>query len=359
MAPETQSTDTQHMAEQPKHISMLRGIGWLVLGALLAVLTMEGVLRCLAVNSGWVNPVPTPQQPLIRYEPGAAFVYSRGWNLANVQRGWFNNLGFVSAYDYQVGAPAVAIIGDSYVEAAMIPDGTRVHEQLQPLLPNGVQALGFGQSGADLADDLIMARHAAEHFQLRGLVFVLSPADVLGSGKPRPRGFWFSGHGAATRMYSAAQVQLRNLFYRSSLLSYLLVNLKFAPADLLDDGFNAIAAPSLAEGFDKSASDHLGYFLSQVQMLATREGLRPEAVVLLLDADRAALYAHEAPSALHAALGARARSSGFAVVNLSDAFSAEFARTGLRLDVAAEDSHWNVRAHELAARGVAEVLRRR
>ena len=353
------TAENQHIAERPSRMHTLSGIGWLALGALLAVATMEGVLRCLPVNSGWVNPTPTRDQPLIRYEPGTAFTYSRGWSLANVTHGRFNNFGFVSAYDYRVGAPAVAIIGDSYVEAAMITNGARVHEQLQHLLPNDTQALGFGQSGADLADDLIMARYAAQHFQLQGLVFALSPADVLGSGKPRPRGFWFSGHGATTRIHSAAQVQLRNLFYRSSLLSYLFVNLKLAPADLLDDGFNTASPPPATEGFDPAASGHLDFFLSQVQVLAAREGVRPEAVVLLLDADRTALYAGDAPSALHSALLARARASGFSVVDLTDAFSAEFARTGLRLDVASDDSHWNVRAHRLAARAVAAALRRR
>ncbi len=348
--------EAQHVVEQPTPTSMLSAIGWLVLGGLLAVLTMEAVLRCLPVNAGWVNPLPTPEQPLIRYEPGAAFVYSRGWNLANVERGRFNNLGFVSAHDYRASAPAVAVIGDSYIEAAMIPDGRRVHEQLQSLLPDGVQSLGFGQSGADLADDLIMARYAAKHFELRALVFVLSPADVLGSGKPRPRGFWFSGRGAATRIHGAAQVQLRNLFYRSSLLSYLFVNLKFAPADLLDDGFNATVVTAGAAEFDAAASDQLEFFLAQLHVLAEREGMRPRDVVLMLDADRAALYAGGAPSALHLALLARARTSGFSVVDLTDAFSAEFVRTGLQLDVAAEDSHWNVRAHQLAARAVAAVL---
>ena len=182
------------------------GVGWFAAGILLALLAMESTLRCLPVNAGWGNPQPTPDQPLIRYVPGAAFVYSRGWNFANVQRGRFNNLGFASSYDYVVGAPAVAVIGDSYVEAPMIPDGKRLHEQLQSLLPKGVQSLGLGQSGADLADDLVMARFAAKRFPLRGLVFLLSPADVSGAGNPRPRGFWFSGTGGALRVRSAARV---------------------------------------------------------------------------------------------------------------------------------------------------------
>ena len=348
-----------HATNPQTRVSMLQGIGWFAIGVLLTLLVLEGVLRLLPVNAGWTNPAPTHDEPLIRYVPGAPFVYSRGWSFANVQRGRFNNLGYVSEHDYRAGALTVAVIGDSYVEAAMIPGGRRMHERLQILLPGWMQAIGMGQSGADLADDLVMARYAATHFELKAIVILLSPADVLSSGKPRPRGFWFSGSGSATRIHSAAQVALRNQLYRSRLLSYLFVNLKFAPADLLDDGFNAAETEvTPASDFDATASDHLAFFLHALQALAAQEGLRPEAVVLLLDADRTALYEGGPASALHNALLQRARDSGASVIDLSAAFGDEFARTGRKLEMGDDDSHWNARAHQIAAQRVAEALRR-
>lgn len=95
----------------------------ITLGILLPLLTAELVFRFLPVNEGARPQAVDQEHPVRSLEPNRTFVCSADWNFAIVNRVRTNNLGFVNDQDYVTDPPSplLALIGDSYVEALMVP----------------------------------------------------------------------------------------------------------------------------------------------------------------------------------------------------------------------------------------------
>ncbi len=100
----------------------------LVAGTLLVLVSLEAILRTLPVAGAARSTSVDAENPIARFEPGTEFTWSRDWNFSIVNQVRVNNFGFVSDFDYDEDAtdPLVAVIGDSYVEAFMVPFRKRV-----------------------------------------------------------------------------------------------------------------------------------------------------------------------------------------------------------------------------------------
>ncbi len=74
--------------------------------------------------------------------------------------------------DYRVSEypPLVAVIGDSQVEAAMVPYPQTFHGLLATLFEGKLRIYSFGASGAPLSQYLVWARYAVSKFKARALV---------------------------------------------------------------------------------------------------------------------------------------------------------------------------------------------
>ncbi len=343
--------------------AMAKPILALALGAAATLGAAEIAFQLLPVNAGWGNPPPSAELPLIRYFSGAHFTYSRGWAFDNTVHGRFNNYGTVSVFNYAKGRPAVAVIGDSFVEGAMIEGGARVHEVVHAALAPRWQAVGLSQSGADLADHLVAARFALREFETRALVFALNETDFSGAHRPKLRGCWFAetaGEGGIG-MNCAADIRLRNLFYSSATLSYLYLNLKFSPRDIV--AFHRVAPPAKPAPAPSAArlapddAKYAAHFFAELAKLADAAGLDRPRIVIALDSDRARLYAGgsgDAPWRAEAA--ALAAAQGFGILDLDAVFRDDYARHRRRFDFSPADSHWNAYGHRVIAAAVRRRL---
>src|SRR5204863_393007 len=83
----------------------------------------EVALRFLPIASSLRTLAVTPQSPVFRFTPNRDFVYSREWDFVLENRGRVNNAGFVNDQDYRKDDPLalLAVVGDSMIEAAMVP----------------------------------------------------------------------------------------------------------------------------------------------------------------------------------------------------------------------------------------------
>src|SRR3954470_24042812 len=80
------------------------------------------VLRFLPVSTGLRSMPVTAADPVLHFTPDRPFVNSLGWNMHNAVHGRVNNAGFVNNQDYvRDGLPLIAVIGDSFIEAQMVP----------------------------------------------------------------------------------------------------------------------------------------------------------------------------------------------------------------------------------------------
>jgi hypothetical protein len=94
------------------------------IGTVLLVLGItEIVLHFLPVSSGLRAVAVTADSPVIHFAPNRPFLHSLGWDMHNINHGRTNNAGFVNGQDYRRDdpSPLLAVIGDSYIEARMVP----------------------------------------------------------------------------------------------------------------------------------------------------------------------------------------------------------------------------------------------
>ena len=96
--------------------------GLVLLGSLCFILLLlEIVFRFLPVRSVLHTDVLNDAKPIPSYLANERGVWSRDWNFSIVNTLQTNNLGFVNPQDYvKTDNPVVAVIGDSFVEAAMV-----------------------------------------------------------------------------------------------------------------------------------------------------------------------------------------------------------------------------------------------
>ena len=113
-------------------------------------------LRSLPVNAA---------NPVLRFTPNRPFVNSLGWNFHTVVRGRVNNAGYVNDQDYvRDGPPLIAVIGDSFIEAQMVPYAETLQGRLATALSGKFRVYSFAASGAPLSQYLVFAGHAAREY---------------------------------------------------------------------------------------------------------------------------------------------------------------------------------------------------
>ena len=127
----------------------LLAVASVLLSLLALALLMEIVLRWLPVNEGLRGLSVDEQNPVYRLAAHREAVYSRGWNFSIVNGIRTNNYGFVNDHDYDPSAntPLLAVIGDSFVEAVMVPFPQTGVARLGNAVGSAGRVYGFGTSG--------------------------------------------------------------------------------------------------------------------------------------------------------------------------------------------------------------------
>ena len=172
--------------------------------------------------------------PVYHFEPNSNFVFSIGWKLDGVNHGRVNNAGFVNDQDYQKSSatPLLAVVGDFFIEAAMVPYAQTVQNRLAAALAGELRVYSFGTAGAGLSQYLMLARHAVEEYGAQAVLisvvfndfdqsyFAFRPSDA----------YWYyvpDGEGVLRlKLFEHHRSLLRSLAIKSALARYLMINLQ-------------------------------------------------------------------------------------------------------------------------------------
>ncbi|MCC7045411.1 MAG: hypothetical protein IT562_01740 [Alphaproteobacteria bacterium] len=353
--------------------ALLAGASMLVGFALFLVLA-EAVLRFLPVATGLRTMPVTADEPVMHFAPGRPFVFSSGWNFEIVNRGRVNNAGFVNDQDYRRDdpRPLLAAIGDSYVEAAMVPYAQTFHGRLAKALAPQSRVYSFGASGAPLSQYLVWARHAVQTYGANALAINVVGNDfdeshvAYGAGP----GFWRyaprSDGSLALVLTEYRPGLLRRLAQHSALARYLVFNLHVG-SQMLARAVGMLIGPSMA-----AAADHAPGFtgntsaeISPARLAASQAvidaflrdlpamtGLPPGRVVFTIDGFRNPAAARQGAGSyfdlMRRAFIAKAREAGYEAIDLDPLFFAREARTREAFNYR-QDGHWNPAGHEVAA----------
>ncbi|HSS65806.1 MAG TPA: hypothetical protein VLS27_15365 [Gammaproteobacteria bacterium] len=366
----------------------LRGAA-IAIGFLIAAGGIEIVLRFFPVATGTYAQPTNAENPVFRFQANRTYVWSIGWNFSVVNEGWSNNEGFINdqSYDASRTDPLLAIIGDSYVEALMVPYEKTLQGRLSLSVGSRGRVYSFAASGAPLSQYLVWAGYAHRRFHPDGMIFVVVGNDFdesLSRYKTGPgfHHFLEAPDGSLDlRLYDYSPRSLRKLIRRSALARYLVFNLH-AEAELLglvkrlkktvnagtllneenakkdnDADTARFVGNTASSTHGRRVQDSLRAVNAFLESLPDFSGLPPERVAFVVDGVRPQIY--EGPAGLNRVRDsyfsimrrefmARARNRGYEVIDMNDAFMADYRERGLRFEFE-NDSHWSAEGHAVAA----------
>ena len=295
-------------------------------------------------------------------------MWSRGWNFPIVAEKHINNYGFLNDQDYtdSVTNPLIAVIGDSYVEAAQIPNHSAFHGLLASQTRGRARVYAFGASGAQLPSYLAYAEFAREFFSPAMMIFVIVSNDYDESLEEYGTGVGLhyfrrlsDGHVELIREDYRTSLPLK-IMRESALFRYALLNTSLLPRieDLFPPSATYVANTSSDTDSARVEDSKLAVrtFIREVE---GRAGLEAQRILFVIDGIRPQLY-DESSSLIGAGSYARvmndffresAENAGFEVVDLQHWFKREHERHGDRFEFPT-DFHWNEHGHRVVARSI-------
>lgn len=341
---------------------------WLALGALIAVVLLEVVLRLLPVSMGLYRTPEFDRWPLQNSEPRLPYTYSITWSMQNPHRGTTNNYGHIAPFDYQRGSQPVLVMGDSFIESLMNEYEDTLQGQLGKRInaPNAVY--GLAASGLSASDYVALSRLARDEFSPIAAILLIGDGDLSESlGRRTGNHFLVTDGGALKLDYAplvgeSVQKKIRKLIGDISIYRYFQVNLQFS-IDKVFKVFHTSAPPGRRSekpvdnvARQKMAAD---WFLSA---LPASLGLAPECIVLLVDTDRYAIYNPTLASPRKDSPEARlylieqAQERGIKVSDLESVFRQRYAADPAKFDYWPIDRHWNRLGHGIGAKEAYRLL---
>ncbi len=344
----------------------MRMVFWGLLGTLGFVLLLELLFRVLPVSTSTETGYYT--DPLILTYPSRhSWTTATGWDLRNAQSLTSNNFGYVANRDFERNSVAVAFVGDSFVEASMLPAAARPGTQLENAL-NSRPVYAMGVPGTSLLDYAERIRFAHENFDIRDFVILMERGDVkqslCGSGNNNGPCLDPQTLAPQTETMPAASIA-KKIVRQSALAQYIFSQLKFSPQKLWVHLFRSTAPPTESTSHTASPADSpiafaaLGADLDVVTNTFFAR-VKPHILgrlVIVIDSDRRALYQNQVtPDPARARFIQLAQAAGATVIDAEPLFQAHVAHSSLKLDVGPYDRHLNSIGIRLITRMMADAL---
>jgi len=351
----------------------------MAIGLALVLLVAEIVLRFMPVSSGLRSQPVNAENPVFHFEANRTTTYSAGWNMRHATRVHVNNAGYVNDEDYEAGekTPLIAVIGDSYIEALIVPHPLTLQGCLAQWAGKKGRVYSLAASGAPLSQYLIWAKQAYETYRADAAVFVVVGNDFdesLAQYKQAPGFHHFRkvDNHLELELIPAVPPRLRDLVYSSALARYLVFNLQLPSViQRLSQGRSGPpgdeqgAAKRFVGNTEAAASNEklsisrraVDSFFSELQKTAPWQ---PASVAFVVDAIRPFVYDGRDSEVVRSSYFAqmrdyfmmRARALGYEVIDLHPLFAQIHHRDGTTFEFA-DDAHWSEQGHRVAAEAVA------
>ncbi len=320
----------------------------------LATLLLGEVLcRLLPVSTATMSGYPIDAD-VMGYPPGHRFTVSTGWDLRNPQRLVANNWGFVSDIDFVSEPRAVALVGDSFVEASMLDDHSRPARQLHRALGAARPVYGLGSPGTALLDYAQRVRLAHQRLGVRDFVIWADAGDarqaLCGSGNVHSRCL-DPGTLEPRIERQPAPGAIKRVARHSALLQYVFGQLKVEPHELARTAFlrqvPAEARASAPAGAPRVEPLALQRALAVVDAVVAQFFVElspyPDLrLIFVVDGRRSAtLPPGELKDRERTRLLAQLRAHGATVVDLEPVYRNHLGRSRLSLEVGPYDAHLN------------------
>ena len=349
-------------------------------GIAVSLLALEIALRFLPVNEGARAMPVNEAMPVPHFEPSRHFLWSKEWDFQIVNHVKTNNYGFINDQDYDpsVPTPMLAVIGDSFVEALMVPFRDTLSGRLARHAGSSKRVYSFGASSAPLSTYLAYARYAKARFHPTALVIVVVGNDFdesLLKYKTEPGHHYFvaqpDGELVLTRLDYAPTVS-RELARRSALFRYLALNTgalaylnqwRYAPLTPASPSEGPSHRPryvgnTLASVEEQRLSDSKQAVSAFLEQLPGMSGVSPSRILFVIDGIRPYLYLPDDQQAtgsyfdlMRRYFTEQARKAGCDVIDMHPVFREHFQKHGGVFEYPT-DGHWNSLGHQVSFEAV-------
>lgn len=343
---------------------------------LITLLLLEIALRFFPVQSYIpIEPV-TIQDPIVHYKPHVEQVYSAGWNFGARNTGRTNAQGYIANYDFlpPEKKPLVAVVGDSYIEARMVPFEDTVQERLRRLVNFKYRVYGIGIGGAPLSQYLAFAAMMRDKYKPGFLIVNIVENDFdesLPKYKNLPRFHYFypMNNGNLRPLLADQYIPsfFKELVSHSALVRYAYFHLRLSDTvnRIRFDARNKEQVDSPPEGDDSTPlqrriADSIRAVEAFLMLLPDYSGLQRSQILLVVDGMRNNLYdgTQDSEDARNSYFGImrtllieQARARKFEIIDLQPAMIEDYAKNGNRFEFP-EDYHWNSFGHGIAAQEI-------
>lgn len=345
----------------------------MLLGALAMLVGVELLLQALPVSTSTQTGYHVHPN-ILTNPPHHRWTMATGWDLRDVQHMHANNYGFAAEHDFKRDSHAIGLVGDSYVEASMLPLEDRPAAQLERSLGASRPVYALGSPGTSLLDYVERMRWAYQTLGIRQFVVMMESTDAsqtrCDSGNVHARCIDPDTLAPVIQRLPPPGV-LKRIVRESALAQYLNSQLKFSATRLFSPEFWRSGAPDHAGGphmtvksFAVAATQiepkklavidaAVDTFLRDMEEL---EGLR---VVFVIDMNRRNLSsrAQRPDEGYH--VSQRLRAHDFTVVHGEPLYREHLHRSQLRLDVGPHDGHLNAIGVGLLMAAAAHAIQQR
>lgn len=342
-------------------------MAWLwrtLLGALAALCVLEAALQLMPVSTAtqtgyYIDPA------ILTYPAGHRFTSSAGWDMKHAQRHVANNLGFVAAHAFVPNPNAVALVGDSHVEAAALDAGQRPDAALEAALGGQRPVYGMGSPGTSLLDYAERVRYAATQLDVQDFILLVVPGDIrqsiCGSGQiASPCLDATSGQPRTERQTPPGELKrvLRHSALAQYLFSQLKISLDAAPAAIRRLPLQAIPGQQAATkkpSLSSAAPPRNEPPVDEVSRLFF-ERIRPHVkgrLLLVLDRHFKPELGRADFDADAERFMAMARERGADVLDMAPTYAEHARQSPLSLAMSPNDQHHNALGVQLLARAMA------
>lgn len=343
------------------------------MGLLALLFALELLLQVLPVSTATM--VGHHHDPdVLTYPSGHRWTVSTGWDLRNVQHLRANNAGFVANRDFVPDAKAVALIGDSFVEASMLDAQDRPGPRLEQLMGGRRPVYALGGPGSALLDYAERLRLAATRWQVVDAVLLLEPTDarqsLCGSGNVHGPCLDRADFRLRTEHRSAPDT-IKRIARHSALAQYLVGQVRVRPRALWQTMITRIPPGAKAQAAGRPAPEATVEPVDPKDLAQRRQivdrvvdrffevvaALGMRRLVVLVDGRRDGPPVEPGLADLDRAhLMARLREGGATVVDLEPVFASHKANSSRSLVVGPYDGHLNAVGVTLAMSAAAAVL---
>jgi hypothetical protein len=336
-----------------------------------AILTLlELALRFLPVTDYTYPEEVNEKNPVAKVRPGREVVFSNGWDFRYRNRVKVNNDGFINDQDYDAESkqPLMAVVGDSYIEALIVPYPSTVYGVLAGAYRGRLRVYSFGFSGAPLSQYLVWARYARQKYGNGFLVINVVGNDFdesLMKYKNQPGNYYYNPNANGELVLKRIDYVFTKyrFVFRSTLLRYVLLNLQAANAinnvrSLFSGNANYVGNVDF-DATQEKVDDSKRAIAAFFRDLPEYSGLPKSRVLLVIDAMRPSLYSQAGLETarnsyydqMRREFMAVAAAQGYSVIDMQHTFLQHYDKNHQQFEFP-HDGHWNGLGRRLVAEDI-------